>query len=65
MTTIVDFPLIQYETTGGAPLPPSDRLIAGYLQIGDYARRKLQAPNQGQLQVRTSLIDPWVPVPGT
>lgn len=61
----VGFPTIQYRDAGGAPLPPSDRMIAAYLQIGDYARRKLQSPSQGQLQVRTSLIGPWVPVAGT
>ena len=59
------FPTIQYQDAGGAPLPPSDRLIAAYLQTGDFARRKLQAPNQGQLQTRTSTIAPWVPVAGT
>lgn len=59
------FPPIQYRASNDDPLPPSDRLLASYLQIGDLFRRKLQAPNSGQAQTRATLLSPWTPVAGT
>lgn len=56
---------LQYQSANGDPLPPEDRMTASYIQIGMLFRRKLQAPNAGQAQVRTAVGDPWTAVAGT